>query len=79
VVLNVTATNPTASSYVTVYPDGTTRPVASNLNFTPGETIPNLVVVPVGADGEIDFYNNSGSVDLVADVAGYFLSEPDTG
>jgi hypothetical protein len=73
VVLNVTATEPTASSYVTVYPDGVTRPVASNLNFTAGETIPNLVVVPVGADGKIDFYNHSGSVDLVADLAGYFI------
>jgi Bacterial Ig-like domain (group 3) len=51
VVLNVTATGPTASSFVTVYPDGGTRPVASNLNFTRGQTIPNLVVVPVGATG----------------------------
>jgi YVTN family beta-propeller protein len=74
VVLNVTATSPTTSSYVTVYPDGTTRPVASNLNFTAGETIPNLVTVPVGADGEIDFYNFAGSTDLVADLAGYFTS-----
>jgi YVTN family beta-propeller protein len=73
VVLNVTATEPTASSYVTVYPAGETRPTASNLNFTAGETIPNLVVVPVGADGDIDFYNNSGSTDLVADLAGYFV------
>jgi hypothetical protein len=72
VILNVTATNPTASSYVTVWPDGTARPTASSLNFTPGETIPNLVVVPVGADGEIDFYNHTGSVDLVADLEGYY-------
>jgi YVTN family beta-propeller protein len=79
VVLNVTVTNPTASSYVTVYPDGTTRPVASNLNFTAGETIANLVVVPVGADGEVDFYNNSGSTDVIADVFGYFLAEPASG
>jgi hypothetical protein len=74
VVLNVTATDPTASSYVTVYPDGETRPTASNLNFTAGETIPNLVIVPVGADGDIDFYNNTGSTDLVADLAGYFIT-----
>jgi YVTN family beta-propeller protein len=74
VVLNVTATDPTTSSYVTVYPDGETRPTASNLNFTAGETIPNQVVVPVGADGAIDFYNNSGSVDLVADLAGFFTT-----
>jgi hypothetical protein len=68
----VTATNPTASSYVTVWPDGTARPTASSLNFTLGETIPNLVVVPVGADGAIDFYNHTGSVDLVADLEGYY-------
>jgi len=74
VVLNVTAVSPTAASYVTVYPDGITRPNASNLNFTAGETIPNLVVVPVGADGKVDFYNNSGSVNLLADLAGYFTS-----
>jgi YVTN family beta-propeller protein len=79
VVLNVTATDPTASSYVTVYPDGETRPVASNLNFTAGETIPNLVIVPVGADGRIDFYNFAGSTDLVADLAGYYTSSSDTG
>ncbi len=74
VVLNVTATDPTASSYVTVYPDGTTRPTTSNLNFTAGETIPNLVVVPVGADGEIHFYNDTGSVELVADLEGYYVN-----
>jgi GH25 family lysozyme M1 (1,4-beta-N-acetylmuramidase) len=74
VVLNVTATGPTASSVVTVYPDGKARPGASNLNFTPGETIPNLVVVPVGADGKVDFYNAKGSVNLVADLAGYYVN-----
>jgi Bacterial Ig-like domain (group 3) len=73
VVLNVTATGPTASSNVTVYPDGETRPGTSNLNFTAGETIPNLVIVPVGADGKVDFYNVDGSVNLVADLDGYFV------
>ena len=32
VTLNVTATNPTATSYVSVFPAGTNRPSASNLN-----------------------------------------------
>jgi hypothetical protein len=50
------------------------RPTASNLNFSAGETIPNLVVVPV-VNGKIDFYNGSaGNVQIVADVAGYFSS-----
>ncbi|MER7521044.1 hypothetical protein [Streptomyces sp. NPDC126499] len=71
VVLNVTATNATAASFVSVYPDGAPRPSASNLNFTAGRTIPNVVVVPV-VNGKVGFYNHSGSVDLLADVAGYY-------
>ncbi|MGW7459570.1 hypothetical protein ACWGIO_17905, partial [Streptomyces sp. NPDC054797] len=71
VVLNVTATNPTASSYVSVFPSGTTRTSASNLNFSAGQTIPNLVIVPV-VDGKVSFYNNAGTVDLIADITGYF-------
>src|SRR6266851_163782 len=74
VVLNVTATQGTASSYVTVFPDGTARPVTSNLSFTAGETIPNLVVVPVGADGKVDFYNSAGTVQLIADLSGYYTA-----
>ncbi|WP_265863842.1 cell surface protein [Streptomyces sp. SKN60] len=75
VVLNVTATGPTAGSFVSVYPSGTARASASNLNFTAGQTIPNLVVVPVGADGKVAFYNKNGSVDLIADVAGYYVTD----
>ncbi|XEC32864.1 N-acetylmuramoyl-L-alanine amidase [Streptomyces fradiae] len=56
-----------------VFPDGTTRTSASNLNFTAGTTIPNLVVVPV-VNGKVSFYNKSGYVDLLADVAGYYVS-----
>jgi hypothetical protein len=57
-----------------VFPDGTARPATSNLNFTAGETIPNLVIVPVGADGKVDFYNDSaGTVQLIADLSGVWL------
>ncbi|MGW7431425.1 FlgD immunoglobulin-like domain containing protein, partial [Streptomyces sp. NPDC054861] len=68
VVLNVTATGPTSAGFVSVYPSGTQRTSASNLNFTAGQTVPNLVVVPV-VDGKVSFYNHAGSVDLLADVA----------
>ncbi|MGW7307575.1 hypothetical protein ACWGI1_18600 [Streptomyces sp. NPDC054835] len=73
VVLNVTAVAPTAAGFVSVFPDGTVRTSASNLNFTAGTTIPNLVVVPV-VNGKVGFYNKAGSVDLLADVAGYYVS-----
>jgi hypothetical protein len=71
VVLNVTAVSPTATSFLTVYPDGQARPGVSNLNFTRNETIPNAVIVPV-VNGSVDFYNHVGSVHVVADIAGYF-------
>jgi hypothetical protein len=47
--------------------------VASNLNFTAGKTIPN-VVVPVGADGKVAFCNQVGTVNLIADLAGYYMN-----
>ncbi len=78
VVLNVTATAPKASGFSTVYASGTPRPLASNLNFATGQTVPNLVIAPVGLDGKVTLYNgSSGSVELLADVFGYFL-EPAT-
>jgi hypothetical protein len=71
-VLNLTATDPTKNGYLTAYPDGVPAPNASNLNFTAGETVPNLVIVPV-YNGVVDIKNNSGgSVQMVADLEGYF-------
>src|ERR1035437_7826541 len=77
VVLNVTATEPTSSGYVSVYGDGTTRPTASNLNYVAGQVVPNLVIAPVGAGGKVDLYNGSGgTIQLIGDVAGYFSGTP---
>ena len=74
VTLNITDAGATAAGYVTVYPDGTTRPNASNLNFRAGQDNPNLVTVRVGADGYIDLYNAHGDVNLIADLAGYYTT-----
>ena len=75
VVVNVTVTGPAAVGFVTVYPTGSTQPIASNLNFTAGQSIPKLVTVKVGASGKINLRNNSsGSAHLIADVAGYYLA-----
>jgi hypothetical protein len=72
-VLNLTVTNPTASGYLTAYPDGIGRPGSSNVNFTAHQTVPNLAFVPVGTGGYVDIYNgSSGTVDLIADISGYF-------
>jgi hypothetical protein len=72
VVVNVTATQPSTGGYLTVWPSGEARPNASNLNFTAGQTIPNLVVAKVGSNGQISIYNNTGSTHVIVDVLGYF-------
>jgi hypothetical protein len=74
VVMNVTAVNATAASYVTVYPEGTTQPAVASLNFSAGETLANLVTVPVGSQGGVSIYNHTGSTDVVVDVQGYYTT-----
>ncbi|MGY0236614.1 hypothetical protein [Longispora urticae] len=71
VTMNVTVAEPTREGFLTVYPDGRTRPNASNLNWVRGQVVPNLVVVPV-VNGRITFHNTSaGTVHVIADVVGY--------
>src|SRR5207342_1923179 len=72
VAMNVTATDPTSASFITVWPAGATRPTASNLNVVAGHTVPNMVIAKVGANGQVSIYNDSGSVDVVVDVLGWF-------
>ena len=72
VALNVTATNPTQSSYLTVWPTGQVRPGTSNLNTTAGMSVANMVTVGVGAGGQVNIYNAGGTVDVLVDVMGYF-------
>jgi hypothetical protein len=70
VVLNVTVTEPTASGYVTVYPCGQPVPNASNLNYTAGQTVPNLVIAKPDATGKVCLYSITAT-HLVADLAAY--------
>ena len=76
VALNVTATNPTSNGYLTVWPTGQPQPNASNLNFVAGQTIPNMVIVPLGAGGQISIFNETGSTDVIVDVLGWFPTGP---
>ena len=71
-VLNVTATNTTKSSYLTVWPNGTPRPSPSDVNWPAGSTVPSLVIAHLGAGGQILLYNNAGSANVVVDLLGYY-------
>lgn len=72
--LNVTVVNGSTSSYLTVWPTGQTRPLASSVNWTNGDATPNGVTVSLGAGGKLSFFNFAGTVHVLADVAGYYTS-----
>ena len=72
VAINLTAVQPTADTTVTVWPAPWKAPQTSTLNPVRGTIRPNAAVVPIGSGGNVDFYNQSGRVNLVADLEGYF-------
>jgi len=74
VVLNITATNATGAGFITAFPCGSSRPLASNLNYALGQTVANTVVAGLGDAGAICLFA-SVITDLVADVEG-FLHAP---
>lgn len=71
VVLNVAVTDPQGPGFITVFPCGSDRPTAANLNYGLGQTIPNLVVAKVGAGGKVCLYTYAAT-HIVADVNGAF-------
>lgn len=79
VVLNVTATGQTSPSYLSVCPTRPCGTATSNLNFTPGSPVPNLVVATLSSSGFIELFNLAGQVDVVADAFGYIGTSADVG
>ena len=79
VVLNLTGINTQADSigtFLSVVPElpPGAIPTTSNVNLARGQIKPNMVIVPIGADGKIRIYNHAGEVHLAVDVAGYLTT-----
>jgi len=72
VVVNLTGISPSQSTYLTVFPFGTTMPPSSDINLVSGEVRPNLVVATINSSGEISIYNSNGSVNVAVDVLGWY-------
>ncbi|MGP0031676.1 MAG: Ig domain-containing protein [Acidimicrobiales bacterium] len=70
VVLNVTVVNPQTQGHLTVFPAGSSPPLASNINYGAGQTVPNLVEVGTGTNGDVSF-NTLSQTDLAVDLEGY--------
>ena len=69
-VLNLTVTDASVGGFATVHPCGT-RPDASNLNFTAGATVPNMVVAPLDGEGRVCVHI-TGQAHVIVDVIGWF-------
>ncbi|WP_030438106.1 choice-of-anchor D domain-containing protein [Actinoplanes subtropicus] len=71
---NVTAVNPTASTYLTLWPAGIAQPTVSNLNPAAGQTVANAAIVGLGTNKAFSIYNAGGSTNVLVDVVGTFQS-----
>ncbi|MEH1124681.1 hypothetical protein [Micromonospora sp. CPCC 206061] len=63
---------PTASTYVTLWPAGISRPAVSNLNPSAGQTVPNATITGIDPGDAFNVYNNMGTTHILVDVAGTF-------
>ena len=77
-VFNLTATAGTALTFLSVaVPNGSdacpsTAPSFSNLNPTPGISLPNRVISSLGPNQDICLYSAAGSINFIIDVNGWF-------
>lgn len=71
VVVNVTAVNATAGTYLTAFRKGDALPPASSLNVSAGQIVNNQLTVQASSDGYISLYNGGGTIDAIVDVVGY--------
>ncbi len=71
-IMNVTAVGAQSSGYLTIYPAGSQRPLASNLNYIAGLATPNAVAVPLGTSGAVTIYASGGCPHVVIDMVGSY-------
>jgi hypothetical protein len=69
--LNTTVIPSGTLGYLTVWPDGLTRPQTSALNSPDGRVKANAAIVPGGTGGAVDVYATD-TTDVVLDIDGYF-------
>jgi hypothetical protein len=70
VFLNVVAATPTGPGFLTVFPCGTKRPLAANVNYNGNDVASNAVLAKIGTNGNICVFT-SAETDLIIDVNGY--------
>ncbi len=67
----VVAPGTTGPGFATFYPGGVPTPKVSNLNYVPGQTVPNAFIVGLDGGGIFNAFASTGT-DLVIDITGYY-------
>jgi parallel beta-helix repeat protein len=74
VMLDVTVTNAKAGGYLSVSPTGVANTGTSQLHWAKGQTLSQMVIVPLGTARKISISNgSSGSTEIQVDLYGYFV------
>ena len=72
--LNISVVPPGPLGYITVWPDGQSRPLAATLVDSTGLVLSNGAIIQAGASGAIDVFV-SNTTHVVIDIDGYFLPQ----
>jgi hypothetical protein len=70
--MNLTATETESPGFLRLTPSGREPAETSNVNFFAGDTVPNLVICKLGADGRVTLDSAGDGVHALGDVFGYF-------
>ena len=77
VAVNLTVTQVTGVSFLTLFAKGTARPNTSTLNWLYAtNTVANGVIVKVDSQQNFTVYNQAGSANVVVDLLGYYAPGP---
>ena len=74
VALSIDAVTPTASGWLTAWPAGQARPLAATVGAHTQGSSSSLTVIPTGTNGQVSIYLNTGSANILVEVAGYVTS-----
>lgn len=72
VIVNLTATDTTASGYLTAWAQGGNQPQASNLDWAAGDAVSNQAILDLNGGGQVSLFNSGGFTDVIVDLVGYF-------
>jgi hypothetical protein len=68
--ITVTLTGTHGDGYATVFPCGQPPPLASDLNYEAGQTVPALTFATLAADGKVCIFTYA-TADVIVDLSGW--------